>query len=288
VRRQRIGDKMTAPAGGAKTPEAAVDDYPEPVKRLLTLGEPDPDRWPDHRAMGLGPEHVPDLIRLATDPVRYREGEEGPEIWGPVQAWYALGQLRAAEAVPPLLNLLNELEEIGDDRAFEDLPTVLARIGLPALPALKAFLAASSGCLYALAAAVEGMVRLAQEHPEARAEVVAALTERLEHAAENDPSLNGFLLSALLDLKAVESAPVIRRACEAALVDESIAGGWPEAEHELGLTDKPPPRRRFDYGLPPLGGLRPPTPRKKAEERKEKRRMAAESRKRNRKKKKKR
>jgi hypothetical protein len=43
-------------------------DYPPPLDQLLTLG----NLWqmseqPDYLALGFGPEHIPELIRLATD-----------------------------------------------------------------------------------------------------------------------------------------------------------------------------------------------------------------------------
>ena len=44
--------------------------YTSPVDKLLTLGEAEPvvpDAWPNYLELGLGPEHIPDLIRMATD-----------------------------------------------------------------------------------------------------------------------------------------------------------------------------------------------------------------------------
>ena len=44
--------------------------YQPPVERLLTYGESDwisPDEWPDYRELGIGPEQLPELIRMATD-----------------------------------------------------------------------------------------------------------------------------------------------------------------------------------------------------------------------------
>jgi hypothetical protein len=44
--------------------------YQAPVDKLLTYGESHlmaPDEWPDYRELGIGPEHIPDLIQMATD-----------------------------------------------------------------------------------------------------------------------------------------------------------------------------------------------------------------------------
>jgi hypothetical protein len=40
-----------------------------PLDKLLTLGDARPTRrhWPDYRQYGLTPEHIPDLVRMATD-----------------------------------------------------------------------------------------------------------------------------------------------------------------------------------------------------------------------------
>ena len=44
--------------------------YTSPVDKLLTLGKPEsssPEKWPNYLEFGLGPEHIPELIRMATD-----------------------------------------------------------------------------------------------------------------------------------------------------------------------------------------------------------------------------
>ena len=46
--------------------------YTSPVDKLLTLGKPEstaPDSWPNYLELGLGPQHIPELISMATDPV---------------------------------------------------------------------------------------------------------------------------------------------------------------------------------------------------------------------------
>jgi hypothetical protein len=267
-----------------------VTEYPPPVNQLLTQGDPRSEReWPDYLKRGLKPEHIPDLIRLATDPVLNQGDPESKEVWGPLHAWRALGQLRAAEAVGPLLTLLTDDDEFGDWE-MEELPEVFGMIGPPAIPPLVAFLDDLSHGTYARSAADSGLTRIAEKHPETRAECVAAITRELERAKENDPSLNGLLVGDLLKLKAVEAAPAIERAFAAGAVEEFIVGDWPEVEYQLGLTDKPPARRPFFRS--PFPGPFPPLPpssdqhsRKAKTKAKAKRKTAAKSRKRNRKRK---
>ena len=43
-------------------------EYTEPVAQLLTYGDPrDETEWPDYLTLGFTEEHVPELIKMATD-----------------------------------------------------------------------------------------------------------------------------------------------------------------------------------------------------------------------------
>jgi hypothetical protein len=268
-----------------------VSDYPAPVDKLLTLGDRDAARagWPDYvRLYGLTAEHVPDLIRMATDSALNLGDPESKEVWAPVHAWRALGQLRATAAVRPLLELLVSFEDEYDDAAQEELPPVFALIGPAAIPELAAYLADRSNGFSARGAFASGLVEIAKAHPEARAECVRILTEQLAQARADEPDLNGWVVADLLDLKAVEAAPVIEKAFAAGAVDPTIAGDWLWVQWELGLSNKPPPRGHRFGNDPLLTDLFRPVPspgRKVKDKAKAKRKQAAKSRKRNRKRK---
>jgi hypothetical protein len=261
-----------------------MNSYPEPVSRLLTLGDPGAlgDDWPDYLGYGFGAEHVPDLIRMATDPALNLGDSNSTEVWAPLHAWRVLGELQAVEAIDPLLALLDD-EEMKDDWAAEEMPVVFGKMGAPAIAPLAAQLADPRYSRYRRIAAVNGLSEIAQEHPGARTECVAVLTRRLDDPNNTDRELNGFLLASLLDLDAVESADVIRQAFERGNIDESIAGDWQEAAYELGLEERPAPRRGGGFGIRPAPPLWGGSPKQKAEAR---RKEAKKSRKRNRKKKK--
>lgn len=210
-------------------------DHQEPVSRLLGLGEDEDaaESWPDYLKLGLGREHVPELIALARGSIRW-EQEPDLDPWRAVHAWRALGQLRAAEAVPALVELL---QAEASDAAAEELPEVLVMMGPPALPALGEALSALRGGDDAwLAAVVANSVRrIAGEQPEARAEAVSILLRQLEAAEDQDPELNGVLIAELLDLNAVEAAPAMEAAFAGGNVDDTIAGDWEDVQVELGL-----------------------------------------------------
>ncbi len=178
--------------------------------------------------------------------------------------------------------------ESDDDWAQEGIPEALARIGLAALPPLEAALADAAMDIYARNALLTAFPLIAQDHPETRERIIATLTCELERPA-NDAEFCGFILNTLLDMEAVEAAPVIERAFAAGRIDESIAGDWPEVQSDLGLTDTPPPSRSFlgpvsSWSLPPLPGDISRPSRTAQEKAKKRRKEAKKAKKRDRKK----
>lgn len=246
-----------------------MTEYPSPVNALLTIGNDGKwaGEWPNYLTLGLGPEHVPDLIRMATDDDLNLADSGSLEVWAPLHAWRALGQLRAEAAVAPLLDVLEgDGDELGD-YDLETFPEVLGMIGPEALPALEAALAEGSRDEYARIAIARGICSIAVKHPEARDRCVAILTRALEDFERNEPGLNGFLISNLMELQAEESAPVIERAFAAEAVDEMIVGDWHDVFLAMDLEGPSPPpsrRPRFPFGvpefrsadLPPVGMIR--------------------------------
>lgn len=210
--------------------------YPPPVDKLLAWGEAGADReWPDYpQELGLGPEHVPDLIRMALDEDLHRADSKNPAVWAPVHAWRALGQLRAEAAIEPLLPMLDEPE---NDWAMDELPAVYGLIGPPAIEPLKTYLAKSASESEGSLSAAEGLANIAERYPEARGACVKALTGQLKRSADNDPVLNVFLVNRLVDLKAVEAAKVIERAYAAGRMDDFMAEEWEDVQIELGLKE---------------------------------------------------
>ncbi len=289
--------------------ESSRFDYPPPVDQLLALGDVRGDReWRDYPALGLGPAQVPDLIRLATDHDLNWADEESDEVWAPLHAWRALGQLRAQAAIEPLLGQFEELDD--SDWFTEEMPEVFGLIGPVAIPALVAYLADEEHGTYPRVTAVTCLQQIGQQSPEARDDCVAALTRQLEAFRQNDPTLNAFLMLSLTKLQAVEAAPLMERAFAEETVDELVMGDWDDVQVELGLKEPPPRDDRFRrlFGLgagsrrstavadeppasagPELGGVRAtpdggaaPNTRAKA---RAKRKLAKESRRKNRKRK---
>lgn len=194
--------------------------YPLPVDQLLRLGDPGPREMTAARVVDLGltQEHVPDLIRMVRDRAPNTARSDSDEVWAPIHALEALKYFNVSSLVAELIPLF----DVDSDWFSDTLPDVLGNAGEAALAPLQHYLQDRARWVYGRAAAGNAIVKVGQQHPESRERAVQILTDELDHASENDEGLNGFLISDLLHLKAVEALPVIRRAFEQELVDESI------------------------------------------------------------------
>lgn len=211
--------------------------YPPPVDKLLTYGDCRKFReWPDYLALGFTHEHVDDLIRMATSEELNWGDSDSLAVWAPVHAWRVLGQLRAAAAIAPLINFLKYVEP-DDQWAPLELPQILGMIGPAAIPVLAEFLLNPANGLYPRTYAGDSLCEIGKWHPEFREACVKHLAAAIKQAENNHPSLNGFILANLLDLKAVEAAPEIKRAFDAEAIDPSIAGDWEDVQIEFGLLE---------------------------------------------------
>jgi hypothetical protein len=240
--------------------ETTPADFPSPIDQFFTRNAPeftDPDHWPNYLELGLGPEHIPDLIRLATDPKYLEVASDDPALWAPTHAWRALGQLRAEAAIEPLMGLLHLIDEENADWVNEDIPQVLALIGPPAIPALRAYLTDPAHHTFARIAAAEALRLIGGAHLEVCEACEEALTQVLGVAEQNDESLNGFLIYDLVKLKATGAVPLIERAFAAGRVDEMVLGDWEDVQVELGLKPaRETPRRRYldEWSVPEGAG----------------------------------
>jgi hypothetical protein len=211
--------------------------YPSPVDKLLTHEKPQGNReWPDYSDnFGLDSEHVHDLIRMTLDEDLLWADPDSLEVWAPIHAWRALGQLHAEAAIEPLTRLFDDLQD--SDWAWEELPIVYSMIGPAAIPELKAYLAQNARDDEGSLTATDCLKEIATRHPEARDMCVTALAHQLKRFSKNHPILNALIVTTLSDLKAVEAAPTIERAFAAGRVDEFMAGEWDDLQIEMGLKE---------------------------------------------------
>lgn len=213
-----------------------TSSYSDPVRKLLATGDARSMRnWPNYLELGISEEHIPELIRMLTDDDLNMADSESSEVWAPLHAWRVLGQLRAVEAIDALVGQFRRIDEEDDDWVGCELPEVMAMIGPPAIPALAAYLEDDAPGLYAKTCAAHSLANIGKSSPEDRDEAVRILTGHLGRCEQNDPTLNGFLVDYLMDLKALESIRVIRKAFRRNLVDEMVVGDLEDVELELGL-----------------------------------------------------
>lgn len=224
--------------------------YSFPVNQLLTQGKPASaiGKWPNYLQFDLGPGNVPELLRMMRDPELNNGLGTGPEIWAPIHAWRALGQLRAEAVVGALLEALRDPKNKDHDWLLEEAPVVFGMIGPIAIPDLEAFLFDDTQNVYMRDCAGRGLKNIVRHYPETRQLCLDVLGRLLDAAEPVNGELNGFVVSLLIDLDAKELAPLVERAFAANRVDESIAGDWEWTRWKLGLG--PMPKQQTDLASP--------------------------------------
>jgi hypothetical protein len=118
-------------------------------------------------------------------------------------------------------------------------------IGPEAIPSLVAYLADRKHGLWARVAVCVSLEEIGKRYPESRDACVDGLQTRLQEFKQNNETLNAFLISSLVELKAVKAAPLVERAYQANKVDISVLGDFEDFQVEVGLLEKrltPPPR----------------------------------------------
>ncbi len=215
--------------------------YKEPLEKFLTLGYEEnawflrTDKWPDYVGeYNLDESHIPDLIRLVdvhSDPKK--EFDEVAD-YAAVHAWRALGQLKAEAAIPILIEVLRR--DIWEEFAWEEFPQVFALIGEPSIEPLIEQLNKPSAEAYQ-STITYAMQVIAKTHPQTTPQIKTALIEKMKRYEYANFDINGFVVAALIDLKATEALPIIKEAYDANHVDETICGTYQEVEVAFGVRD---------------------------------------------------
>lgn len=219
------------------------------AKRLCAAGSP--RSLPDWKKKDgyyietcrLSREDVPGLIDIAS---KWSDPDWGSNDFGvgdafdhtellPVVAWRALADLKASEAVEPLIDMLRELDDELDDWVSEELPHVFGMIGQPAVDALVQLANDADTQSYIRSTAASSLRRVADCHAETRDHVVARLAEMMSKDAPCDIDFNSTLLLALVELRYVEAAETIERAFANDCLDVGMMGDWEDVRRELGV-----------------------------------------------------
>lgn len=220
--------------GLGKSRKPDINDLSRALAELRQAGQT-PNRALFDRVKACGLAAVQPLIEIAVACDDSDTDSENPEIWAPVHAIQLLGEIGAAEAVDPLVPLLDRSD---DDYLAEALVEAFVGIGATAVPPLCALLLGRNRDLWARVRAAESLGKIGRRYPQTRAGIVSALIERLDPSqtqAPDDEILNGFAIAALLEMKATEAAPAIRQAFAEDRVDTLVVG-LSESLADLGLA----------------------------------------------------
>jgi len=212
-------------------------------RRLERFGDPREKRWKTGEVdyvsqFGLRTADVPALLAIArqwVEPFAWPEDKKDMSGYAPVHAWRGLAQLRAPETIGLLLEMMDPLDADQDDWYLEEFPHLFAWIGPASMAPLHDYLADDRHEVYPRIAAAEGLKELAGRHGELRDEVVKILCDALARFEQTDESLNAFIITGLLDLKATDAAELIERAHAADRVNLVVNGNWNTVREELGV-----------------------------------------------------
>lgn len=149
----------------------------ELIKLLYTEG----DRLARERAdevVARGAEIVPRLAEIVTKTEAW--AAEGDASWAPIHAVYLLGAIGGEAAVAPLVEALRFACEDEVDWAYDAMPAIFSRIGVPAAGPLADFVRDDAEEDFARMVACDALGTLARRHPEARDPAADALRAAAE------------------------------------------------------------------------------------------------------------
>jgi len=179
---------------------------------------------------------VPELLAAAEQWAQkqdWPEDKDDMSPYAPIHAWRALAQLKATQAIGPLLELLDPLDVNEDDWYLQEFPTVFAWIGPVSVPALRDYLADADRRDFPRICVAHSLKEIPERHPQVRDDVVEILIDALSRFEDTDTTINAFIIRYLLDMKATEAAEMIERAHAADRVDTEINGTWYHVRQEM-------------------------------------------------------
>jgi len=206
--------------------------YNSPAKELLSIGDVRrSSKWLDYSDYGITSKDIPELIKMATDEKLNFAGSHSTYVWAPLHAWRALGQLRAIQAIDPLISLFEKLEN--DDWAHEDLPEVFGMLGKVAIPNLSRYISDMSHSYMSKAICANCIQHIGMNDYKSKHLCIEVLSKALEDYLDNHPSLNAFYIWYLKDLGAKDKLPLIQKVYSKRKVDEQVIGSFEKVESDF-------------------------------------------------------
>jgi hypothetical protein len=155
------------------------------VLELLRQEEDRLERQVVDDALSLGERMIWRLTDLCRDERAWTQ--PGAAFWAPVHATYILGAFEDSRALMGLLASLRWSAKHGVDWVYEKLPSILGRIGRPALLPLKARLADSDAGELDRRTELQALAAVAARHPIHQGEVLDFVRGMADNADEQEP-----------------------------------------------------------------------------------------------------
>ena len=158
-----------------------------------------------------------------------------------------LGEVGAVEtSLGVALETLRQSSDIydflyGDGASLMVVPT-LAKLGLNSLPTLMDFMLEQGICTNNKMNVIEAVSSITVTYPEKYQEVIEWFETLIDHIIEAGPSakftnysINGIIVSELLNLRAEKLLPKIEVMYDRKLVEAQVCGNWQEVEYDMKL-----------------------------------------------------
>lgn len=180
------------------------ESFSPPVSKLFELGEPKEETWRNYRkTFDLADEHIPELIRvLETFAFEESEGRDG---FAHLHAWRALAQLKAQQAIAPVLK---RFRDDADQFVHEDFTKVFTLFGPASIPGLRDLMAGPY-VLSLRGVAARTLFEMGSRDRDAAPQCVEMLMEQLRGYRRNPRPLNTDLITALRKLKVFQAQTLI-------------------------------------------------------------------------------
>lgn len=224
------------------------------INTLSRFTQPEPgQRDTNFSALRLTADDAPVLLDMVLNPEVLEDNEA--TVWVPLYAWRALKALGTPVAIEQLLPAFAIHQD--DDWALEELPEVIAAAGERALAPTLAFIRSDEDEL-ARGLSTRVLTLVAAQHPALKPQIIDQLTDLLEQQSAEEAELNAFIVSALIELKALNALVVINKAYEQGKVAEALVGDFEDVEIALGLRTERTKPRAYQSQLA-FGDVEPPS-----------------------------
>ena len=228
-------------------PSNYAQSYSKALRPLFQQGDPDlVEDWSLYQDLGITIGNLSELGQLATD-FDVLEVEEDAD-WAVVHAWRTLAMLQDPGAIAVLMQVLQKwgqqetaaVNPMDFDAEFdwvsEEMPIVFGRTGLLALRDLQQALFDKSAPLPIREVAALAIAEIAKNFPASKAACVAMLVEQLTQFEQHPPAFSGFLIDALVQLQAIEVAPIIEQVLASDRIQAALPHhNWERIQVFMGL-----------------------------------------------------